>query len=112
MLAKKLGAEFLGTFLLVLGGCGSAIFAAKALGTAKNEVGVGGVTLDAAGIVNNGTFNASQMIVLVRSVNGTNSVAPGAAPPSVTGARSKHAPPATSFQAMVNGSNQPPRNQA
>ncbi|MFZ4432159.1 MAG: aquaporin Z [Microthrixaceae bacterium] len=54
MLAKKLGAEFIGTFLLVLGGCGSAIFAAKALSGARNEVGIGGVTLDAAGIVNSG----------------------------------------------------------
>ena len=54
MLAKKLGAEFIGTFLLVLGGCGSAIFAAKALSGARNEIGIGGVTLDAAGIVNSG----------------------------------------------------------
>ncbi len=51
---QRLGAELIGTFLLVLGGCGSAIFAAKALGTARNEVGVGGVTLDAAGVVNSG----------------------------------------------------------
>lgn len=29
MLAKKLTAEFLGTMWLVLGGCGSAVFAAK-----------------------------------------------------------------------------------
>ncbi|MEX0767744.1 MAG: aquaporin Z [Microthrixaceae bacterium] len=54
MLAKKLGAEFLGTFLLVLGGCGSAIFAAAALGTTKGVVGVGGIELPAAGVVNNG----------------------------------------------------------
>jgi aquaporin Z len=54
VLAKKLGAEFIGTFLLVLGGCGSAIFAAKALSGARNEIGIGGVTLDAAGIVNSG----------------------------------------------------------
>ncbi len=52
--ATKWGAEFIGTFLLVFGGCGSAIFAAKALSTARNEVGVGGVQLDAAGIVNSG----------------------------------------------------------
>jgi aquaporin Z len=52
--ATKWGAEFIGTFLLVLGGCGSAIFAAKALTPARNEVGVGGVELDAAGIVNSG----------------------------------------------------------
>src|SRR5690606_36235943 len=30
-IAKKLGAEVIGTYLLVLGGCGSAVFAAKAL---------------------------------------------------------------------------------
>lgn len=52
--ATKWGAEFIGTLLLVLGGCGSAIFAAKALTTARNEVGVGGIQLDAAGIVNSG----------------------------------------------------------
>ncbi len=41
-LSKRLGAEFLGTFWLVLGGCGSAIFAA-----AFPEVGIGllGVSL-------------------------------------------------------------------
>lgn len=50
----KLGAEFIGTFLLVFGGCGSAIFAAKALTTARNEIGVGGVQLDAASVVNSG----------------------------------------------------------
>jgi aquaporin Z len=52
--AYKWGAEFIGTFVLVLGGCGSAIFAAKALTTARNEIGVGGIQLDAAGIVNSG----------------------------------------------------------
>lgn len=53
-IAKKLGAEFLGTFLLVLGGCGAAIFAAKALGTTKGLIGVGGAALPAAGVVNSG----------------------------------------------------------
>ena len=53
-MSKKLGAEFIGTFLLVLGGCGSAIFAAAALGTDRGEVGVGGVELRRAGVVNNG----------------------------------------------------------
>src|SRR5262245_53410637 len=46
------------------------------------------------------------------SWNGTASVAPGLGPPSVTGARSTQAPSVTSFQAMVNASNQPPRNNA
>ena len=35
-LAKKLGAEFIGTFWLVLGGCGSAVLAA-----AFPDVGIG-----------------------------------------------------------------------
>src|SRR4051812_33203452 len=41
-LSKKLGAEFIGTFWLVLGGCGSAVLAAK-----FPEVGIGlvGVSL-------------------------------------------------------------------
>jgi aquaporin Z len=41
-LKKKLGAEFIGTFWLVLGGCGSAVLAA-----ASAEVGIGllGVSL-------------------------------------------------------------------
>lgn len=45
MLARKLGAEFLGTFLLVLGGCGSAIFAAKAIAPIKGNVGIGGADI-------------------------------------------------------------------
>jgi len=53
-MAKKAGAEILGTFVLVLGGCGAAIFAAKALEPTKNQIGIGGVTLNAAGIVNSG----------------------------------------------------------
>lgn len=41
--AKKLGAEFLGTFLLVLGGCGSAIFAAKAFAGGSVDSGEAGI---------------------------------------------------------------------
>ncbi len=53
-LPKKLGAEFIGTFLLVLGGCGSAIFAAAALGPSEGAVGIGGVELPVDGIINSG----------------------------------------------------------
>lgn len=54
VLTKKLGAEFIGTFLLVLGGCGSAIFAAAALGPTEGVSGVGGVGLPGGGVVNHG----------------------------------------------------------
>jgi len=45
-MAKRLGAEFLGTFWLVLGGCGSAVLAAN-FGGAGNPLGIGllGVSL-------------------------------------------------------------------
>src|SRR5438552_11314355 len=46
------------------------------------------------------------------SWKGTNNVAPGLGPPSFNGARSSQAPSATSFQAIVSASHQPPRNQA
>jgi aquaporin Z len=49
-MSKKLGAEFLGTFLLVLGGCGSAIFAARALAPVSGEVGIGGVDIGVTSI--------------------------------------------------------------
>ncbi|MEG1445446.1 MAG: aquaporin, partial [Glutamicibacter sp.] len=37
----KLSAEFLGTFVLVFGGCGSAIFAAKVIADETVNMGIG-----------------------------------------------------------------------
>ena len=53
-IGKKLGAEFIGTFLLVLGGCGSAIFAASALAPNKGSTAIGGATISYAGFTNFG----------------------------------------------------------
>jgi aquaporin Z len=54
MLAKRLGSEFLGTFLLVLGGCGSAVFAAKALSLNERGIKIGEATLDVASVTDFG----------------------------------------------------------
>jgi aquaporin Z len=51
---KKWGAEFLGTFILVLGGCGSAIFAAKALANTTRSFDVGGATIKVPSVTNFG----------------------------------------------------------
>lgn len=73
-LAARLGAEALGTFWLVFGGCGSAIFAAKAVSDDKFPVGIGylGVALAfgltvltmayAVGHVSGGHFNPAVTI--------------------------------------------------
>ncbi len=68
-IAHKLGAEFLGTFVLVLGGCGSAVLAANFPSADSNSLGIGflGVALAfgltvlvmafAVGHVSGGHFN-------------------------------------------------------
>jgi aquaporin Z len=74
-MSKRLGAEFLGTFWLVLGGCGSAVLAAH-FGGAGNPLGVGllGVSLAfgltvvtmayAVGHISGGHFNPAVSIGL------------------------------------------------
>ena len=54
MQLKKWGAEFLGTLILVFGGCGSAIIAAKALAKSSRSVDVSGTPLTFNGIFNFG----------------------------------------------------------
>ena len=70
-LAKRLGAEFLGTFWLVLGGCGSAVLAASIPGVGIGFAGVAlafGLTVltgaYAFGAISGGHFNPAVSVGL------------------------------------------------
>jgi aquaporin Z len=80
MLSRRLGAEFLGTFVLVLGGCGSAVLAAQFVKDGENTfLGIGfmGVSLAfgltvvtmayAVGHISGGHFNPAITLGLVAS---------------------------------------------
>lgn len=54
MTARKWGAEFLGTLLLVLGGCGAAAFAANQITPVAGTVAVGGGDIGGGGFTNLG----------------------------------------------------------